>query len=85
MAKMVDAVVIGAGINGSWSALHLSRKGYQTLLIEQFPIPHKRGSSHGQSRGIRKAYPEAFLTHMMQDAYDQWYQLERDSGINLLK
>ena len=32
---MVDAVVIGAGINGSWSALHLARNGHRTLLIEQ--------------------------------------------------
>ena len=82
---VVDAVVIGAGINGSWSALHLARKGYRTLLLEQFPLPHTRGSSHGQSRGIRKAYPEPFLTQMMQDAYDQWHQLEQDSGIHLLK
>ena len=25
---------------------------------DQFPLPHSRGSSHGQSRGIRRAYPD---------------------------
>ena len=82
---MFDVIVIGAGINGSWSALHLARKGYRTLLLEQFPLPHTRGSSHGQSRGIRKAYPEPFLTKMMADAYEQWHRLEEENGIQLMK
>ena len=37
------------------------------------------------SRGIRKAYSEAFQTEMMNDAYKQWYQLEKDYGERLLK
>lgn len=82
---MVDVTVIGAGINGSWTALHLAKQGYKTILVEQFPLPHTRGSSHGQSRGIRKAYAEPFLTAMMQDAYNQWHQLESQSGVKLLK
>ena len=32
----------------------------------QFPLPHSRGSSHGQSRGIRRAYPDPFLTGLME-------------------
>ena len=30
-----DYIVIGAGINGSWSAYHLSKKGYKVLLLDQ--------------------------------------------------
>ena len=30
-----DVIVIGAGINGSWSALHLAKQGYNTVLIDQ--------------------------------------------------
>ena len=30
-----DVIVIGAGINGSWSALHLAKQGYKTVLIDQ--------------------------------------------------
>jgi sarcosine oxidase/L-pipecolate oxidase len=45
--------VIGGGIIGSWTALHLAQAGVQTTLIEQFPLPHTRGSSHGLSRAFR--------------------------------
>ena len=33
--KMYDYIVIGAGINGSWSALHLAKRGHKVLLLEQ--------------------------------------------------
>ena len=33
-----DVIVIGAGINGSWSALHLEKQGYKTVLIDQVHI-----------------------------------------------
>jgi len=45
--------VIGGGIIGSWAAFHLAEAGAQTTLIEQFPLPHTRGSSHGLSRAFR--------------------------------
>ena len=31
----VDVIVVGAGINGSWTALHLAKQGYKTILLEQ--------------------------------------------------
>ena len=30
-----DHIVIGAGINGAWTAYHLAKRGKKTLLIEQ--------------------------------------------------
>jgi len=45
--------VIGGGIIGSWAALHLAEAGAKVTLIEQFPLPHTRGSSHGLSRAFR--------------------------------
>lgn len=56
-----------------------------TALKLQFPLPHTRGSSHGQSRGIRKAYPEPYLTRMMEDAYEQWHALEKANHVVLFK
>ena len=79
-----DYAVIGAGINGTWTAYHLSRRGFRTALIERFPLPHSRGSSHGQSRIIRKAYPQRFLRDMMDDAYEQWAKLEADADVKLV-
>ena len=30
-----DYIVIGAGVNGSWTAYHLSKRGFKVLLLEQ--------------------------------------------------
>ncbi|XP_036369386.1 peroxisomal sarcosine oxidase-like isoform X2 [Octopus sinensis] len=91
MAAVYDAIVVGAGINGSSTAHYLQKNGYRTLLLEQvsrkgpkqFPLPHTRGSSHGQSRGIRRAYIQEIFANMMREAYPMWEQLERDSGTQL--
>lgn len=51
----------------------------------QFILPHSRGSSHGQTRIIRKAYDYDFYTRMMEDNYQLWAQLERESGVKLFR
>uniref|UniRef100_A0A8C7BGX1 Peroxisomal sarcosine oxidase n=1 Tax=Neovison vison TaxID=452646 RepID=A0A8C7BGX1_NEOVI len=77
---LCDAIVIGAGIQGCFTAYHLARHGKRVILLEQFFLPHSRGSSHGQSRIIRRAYPEDFYTQMMDECYQIWAQLEREAG-----
>ena len=70
--------VVGGGIIGSWAALHLAEAGAQVTLIEQFPLPHTRGSSHGLSRAFR------FLGELEMDRLDyslnRWQQLEQLTG-----
>ncbi|KAM4823116.1 peroxisomal sarcosine oxidase [Urocitellus parryii] len=78
-----DAIVMGAGIQGCFTAYHLAKHGKRVLLLEQFFLPHSRGSSHGQSRIIRKAYPEDFYTKMMDEGYRIWAQLEQETGTQL--
>ena len=49
-------LVVGAGIIGSWTAWHLQRElgeAGRVALVDSFPLPHTRGSSHGGSRVIR--------------------------------
>ncbi|XP_072527705.1 peroxisomal sarcosine oxidase-like [Salminus brasiliensis] len=79
-----DCIVLGAGIQGSFTAYHLAKSKKKTLLLEQFVLPHSRGSSHGQTRIIRKAYKEDFYVHMMEESYELWAQLEREAGVKLL-
>ena len=73
--------VIGGGIIGSWTALHLAEAGVRTTLIEQFPLPHTRGSSHGLSRAFR------FLGELEMDrldySQDRWRELEKETGETL--
>ncbi|XP_022618693.1 peroxisomal sarcosine oxidase isoform X1 [Seriola dumerili] len=80
-----DCVVIGAGVQGSFTAYRLAKNNQRTLLLEQFVLPHTRGSSHGQTRIIRKAYEQDFYTHMMEECYELWAQLEREAGVRLYR
>ncbi|XP_030600758.1 peroxisomal sarcosine oxidase [Archocentrus centrarchus] len=80
-----DCIVIGAGIQGSFTAYQLAKKNKKTLLLEQFVVPHSRGSSHGQTRIIRKAYEQDFYTHMMEEGYKLWAQLEKEAGVKVYR
>ncbi|NXN96842.1 SOX oxidase, partial [Rhinopomastus cyanomelas] len=80
-----DAIVIGAGIQGSFTAYHLAQRHRNTLLLEQFFLPHSRGSSHGQSRIIRSAYTQAHYSRMMPHSFRLWQQLEAEAGTSLYR
>ncbi|CAD7667601.1 unnamed protein product [Nyctereutes procyonoides] len=80
---LCDAIVIGAGIQGCFTAYHLAKHRKKVILLEQFFLPHSRGSSHGQSRIIRRAYLEDFYTQMMDECYQIWAQLEHEAETQL--
>ena len=52
-----DVLVVGLGIHGSAAAASLARRGVDVLAVERFAPAHTRGSSHGRTRMIRRAYP----------------------------
>ena len=82
---MYDAIVIGVGGMGSAVLFHLARAGLKTLGIEQFGVPHSRGSSHGSTRIIRLAYSEgAEYVPLLRSAYVYWRELEAVSGKSIL-
>lgn len=82
--ESVDVIVIGLGGVGSATVAALAADGYRVIGIDQFSPPHQRGSSHGQTRVIRKAYFEhPDYVPMLLRAYDRWKQLEADSGKQL--
>jgi sarcosine oxidase len=80
-----DVVVLGAGGMGGAALYHLALRGARVLGVEQFTIPHDRGSSHGISRIIRLAYWEhpAYVP-LVRRAYDLWRDLERTTNGSLL-
>jgi sarcosine oxidase len=76
--------VVGAGIVGLSAARYLSSRGHRVDVFEQAQLGHRRGSSHGLRRIVRRAYPDAFYAEKMADAYPLWQDLERESGREIL-
>lgn len=81
-----SVVVIGGGLNGLATLVHLLRLGVkQPLLVERFQVGHDRGSSHGPSRIARSMYPKAGYVRLMRAALaEEWPRLERAAGEPLL-
>lgn len=73
----MKVAVVGSGIHGSSAARRLAERGHKVVLFERFPLGHSLGSSHGRSRIVRRAYPDAFYTECMVKAYPLWKELER--------
>src|SRR5690349_25008560 len=80
-----DVIVVGAGGMGSAAAFELARRGWSVLALEQFPLVHDRGSSHGHTRIIRRAYYEhPNYVPLVRRAFERWYDLEQRTGRHLL-
>lgn len=75
-----EIIVLGGGIAGAATAKTLAQRGVRVLLIDQFEPGHDRGSSHGDGRIIRLAYPEPIYLQMARLAYAGWEQLAAEAG-----
>lgn len=79
-----DVIVIGVGGMGSAACAQLARRGVSVLGLEQFDLIHDRGSSHGESRIIRKAYFEhPDYVPLLHRAYELWHELEQATDTKL--
>ena len=87
-STVFDVTIIGCGIMGLNTAWRLFEQApqHQILILEQFPVFHNRGSSHGHSRIIRTAYSQGgFYTTMMPRAYELWNELEKKTNTELIR
>ncbi|MFN8710542.1 MAG: N-methyl-L-tryptophan oxidase [Planctomyces sp.] len=81
MQTVYDVIVVGCGGFGSAAMSHLSRRGLKVLGIDRFTPPHDLGSSHGDTRIIRKAYFEhPNYVPLLQRAYKLWDELSERSA-----
>lgn len=75
-----DVIVIGLGAMGSAATYHLAKRGVRVLGIDRFAPCHDQGSSHGETRIIRKAYFEhPDYVPLLSRAYELWDELEGEA------
>jgi glycine/D-amino acid oxidase-like deaminating enzyme len=79
-----DVVVVGLGVHGTATAAALARRGRRVIALEQFAPGHVRGSSHGRTRMIRRAYPNPVWNDLVDRAYAGWASWEQESGRTLV-
>ncbi len=81
---MTKVAVVGAGVMGCATAWALVERGADVMLYEQFDDGHTRGSSHGNTRIFRLAYPDAYWVSLAQEALAGWREVEARAGYPLL-
>jgi glycine/D-amino acid oxidase-like deaminating enzyme len=76
--KHFDAVVVGAGVFGVWTALHLRRSGRTVALIDPYGAGNNRSSSGGESRILRMVYGS-------DEIYTRWAMRSRQLWTDLFE
>src|SRR5205814_7538711 len=74
--QQMRVLIIGVGGVGAMAAWRLAKAGHEVVALEQFRLDHDRGSSFGDSRIVRRVYPDALYTALMADAYSLWEELQ---------
>jgi len=78
-------VVVGLGAMGSAACAHIARRGAPVVGLDRFSPPHDRGSTHGGSRIIRRAYFEhPDYVPLLRRALRGWEDLEARTGLTCL-
>jgi sarcosine oxidase len=82
--RSADVGVVGLGAVGSAAAWQLASRGARVVAFDPHGVAHARGSSHGESRVIRKAYFEhPDYVPLLERAYALWDELAAESGREL--
>ncbi|MDP2122698.1 MAG: FAD-dependent oxidoreductase [Hoeflea sp.] len=79
-----NAIVVGAGVAGTMTALSLARRGVKTRLIDRWEPGHSRASSSDYNRVIRSIHGrDEFYTRWAREARLQWMELQAEVGQKL--
>lgn len=79
-----NAIVIGAGVFGAWTAEHLRRNSWNVLLVDQMGPGNARSSSGGESRMTRGTYGrDEVYTRMALASLEEWKALSERASLPL--
>ena len=76
MRRSYDAVVIGAGSFGAWTAYYLQKSGRSVALLDQYGPANSRASSGDESRILRMGYGS-------EEIYTRWAMRSRELWVDL--
>lgn len=83
-SRPYDVVVVGAGVFGVWTALHLHRAGKRVAVIDAVGPGHSGASSGGESRVTRCGYGgEGVYTEWACRSMAEWRALSERAGLPL--
>jgi len=80
-----DIIVVGGGVMGCTTAHQLAKNSRTVLLLEQYTIGNRMGSSHGASRLFRLAHTSVDYVELARIAHKMWRELESESGEHLMQ
>jgi monomeric sarcosine oxidase len=69
-------LIVGVGGVGAMAAWQLAQAGHAVVALERFRVDHDFGSSYGDSRIVRRVYPDPLYTALMADSYSLWNELQ---------
>ncbi len=79
--KKTDVIIVGGGAVGTATAWRLARRGASVRVFDPHTLAHDKGSSHGETRLIRKAYFEhPSYVPLLETSYRLWQELEEKTG-----
>jgi glycine/D-amino acid oxidase-like deaminating enzyme len=79
-----DVLVVGAGVFGVWTAVHLHRAGKRVTIIDDTGPAHSGASSGGESRVTRCGYgAEDLYTEWADRSMAEWRDLSGRAGLPL--
>ena len=81
-ARSYDAIVVGAGAFGAWTAEHLRRANKSVLLVDQLGPANANASSGGESRMTRSTYgANRIYTEMALASLAEWRALSERASL----
>lgn len=83
MPESVDCIIVGGGVMGCAAAYQLAKDGRSVILIEQYTVGNRKGSSHG-SRLFRLAHASLDYVELARAALALWKELESESGEQIM-
>jgi sarcosine oxidase len=79
-----DVAIVGAGVFGGWTALHLREMGLSVVMIDQYGPGNSKSSSGGEVRGMRATYgDQEHYTRWAMTAMELWKIREAEFGTKL--